>query len=197
MKIITLDKTKELLGITDTSMDVLINRYIPIIDSKVKQITKNKYNMQITGNVTIDSKIVNISGLNNATGGIQNNFTLDDVMDYLLHGDLVEGNNIPEGSYIDDINPLEGTITLSEDVTATEANTIITVGVNIALQVTIAKGLYWLILQENTDMPDTGWTSQRIGSISVVRGVAQAAIDGRYGMPQWFVNALPRFMSAN
>ncbi len=176
MKIITLDKTK---------------------DSKVKQITKNKYNMQITGDVTIDSKIVNISGLNNATGGIQNNFTLDDVMDYLLPGDLVEGNNIPEGSYIDDINPLEGTITLSEDVTATEANTIITVGVNIALQVTIAKGLYWLILQENTDMPDTGWTSQRIGSISVVRGVAQAAIDGRYGMPQWFVNALPRFMSAN
>ena len=70
-------------------------------------------------------------------------------------------------------------------------------GINTGLQPIIAKGIYWLISQENTNMPDLGWTSHHIGSVSVVRGVAQAAIDGRWGMPVWFVNAFPRYMSVH
>ncbi len=41
MKVITLDKTKELLGITDNTQDATISAKIPYIDAKVKQITKN------------------------------------------------------------------------------------------------------------------------------------------------------------
>ncbi|MEA3370797.1 MAG: hypothetical protein U9Q40_05600, partial [Campylobacterota bacterium] len=182
MKIITLTKTKELLGITDSSLDTKISRYIPIIDSKVKQITNNKYNMQIIGDTIYNSNIVKITGITNSTGGINNSFEIDGAINYLKFGDMISGTNIPANSYIDDIymaNNITPTIELSETATATGTDILITVGFNIGLQTTVAKGIYWLISQENTDIEELGWTSQRIGSVSVVRGVEQAKVDGR------------------
>ncbi|MDA3939818.1 MAG: hypothetical protein PF693_10975 [Spirochaetia bacterium] len=206
MKVITLAKTKELLGISVTTLDTQIERYIPIIDAKVKQITNNRYNMQILGDVTLDSKIVPISGLSNITGGIQNNMVLDDIDESIIIGSLISGTGIPDGSYIGDFyynlstisDSLQTTkapvINLSADATATGASVVMYLGISIGLQPTVAKGIQWLINQENTDEPGLGWTSKRMGPVSVVRGVAQAAIDGRYGMPVWFVNAFPSYM---
>lgn len=198
MKIITLEKVKELLGITNTSLDTQINRYIPIIDSKIKQITNNKYNMQILGDTTLDSMIVPVTGFTNSTGGINNKYILNNVIDYLQFGDLIEGDNIPGDTYIEDVYLSENsipTIALSNEATATAGDVILTIGFNIGLQNTIAKGIYWLISQENTDFEELGWTSQHIGSVSIVRGVEQAKIDGRYGMPLWFVKAFPTYVS--
>ena len=209
MKVITLDKTKELLGITDTSLDDQINRYIPIIDAKVKQITNNRYNMQIVGDTTIGEEDIVISGIKNVTGGIQNYWTLDNIGDYIIIGSLLGGENIEIETYVEEFrytinetitDHLEynlPVITMSEPATATASGSILYLGIDIGLQPTIAKGIAWLIGQENQDSPELGWTSQRIGSVSVVRGVAQAAIDGRYGLPVWFVNAFPKYMSVH
>ena len=209
MKIITLAKTKELLGITGTDSDVKIARYIPIIDAKVKQITNNRYNYHIFGIVESGSKVVEVFGIKNATGGINNRFHLDDLKEFLDIGMLIDGTTIDDDTYIDDvyyngdsvsISSVDKdipTIMLSKAATSTDDNAELFLGINMGLQPTIAKGIQWLIDEENTDAPDLGWTSQRIGSVSVVRGVSQAEIDGRYGMPVWFVNAFPSYMSVH
>ncbi len=200
MKIITLDKTKELLGITNTSNDELIERYITIIDAKVKLMTHNQYNMQIYGDITTGSETIPIYGLTNETGGINNNYSLDTIIEYIEVGSLIAGDNIPDETYINEVymeDTITPTIDLSAVATGTDTNIILTIGINIGLQPIIAKGIQWLIEQENTTLPEMGWTSQRIGSVSIVRGVAQAEIDGRYGMPVWFVNAFPRYMSGH
>lgn len=200
MKIITLAKTKELLGIDNTDQDALITRYIPIIDAKVKLITKNRYNMQIMGDVTLDSVVVPISGITNDTGGINNNYTLDTIMEYIEVGSLIEGDNITAGSYIDEVymsGTTVPTIDLSEAATATEASIVITVGINIGLQTTIAKGIAWLIDQENENIPGAGLLSKSLGPTRKSWSVSQSVIDGKYGMPSWFVKAFPVYMSGH
>jgi len=200
LKIITLAKTKELLGIDNTDQDALITRYIPIIDAKVKLITKNRYNMQIMGDVTLDSVVVPISGITNDTGGINNNYTLDTIMEYIEVGSLIEGDNITAGSYIDEVymsGTTVPTIDLSEAATATEASIVITVGINIGLQTTIAKGIAWLIDQENENIPGAGLLSKSLGPTRKSWSVSQSVIDGKYGMPSWFVKAFPVYMSGH
>ena len=200
MKIITLAKTKELLGITDTSLDTEIARYITIIDAKVKLMTHNQYNMQIVGDVTIDSKVVPISGLTNDTGGINNYHSLDTIMEYIEVGSLITGDNIAADTYIDEVY-MSGstipTIDLSAVATATEASIIITVGINIGLQPTIAKGIAWLIGEENQNTPTAGLLSRSIGATRLSWSVSQSVIDGVSGMPNWFVKAFPKFMSGH
>lgn len=209
MKIITLAKTKELLGITDTSLDTEITRYITIIDSKVKQMTHNKYNMQILGDTTVDSTIVPISGISNVTDGINNKWVMDDIDEFILIGSLVTGEGIPADTYIDEFYyNLSGVdqyitigkspvIVLSANATATEASVIIYVGITIGLQPTIAKGIAWLITEENQNTPLAGLLSRSIGPSRLSWSVSQSQIDGRYGMPSWFVKSFPVYMSGH
>jgi hypothetical protein len=225
-KIITVAKTKELLGIQEGSQDELINRYIPIIDAKVKLITKNRYNVQVLGDTTADSTTVKLKSIrNNTLGqldffgnprwydccklGINNPWCIEDLEEYIDTGTLISGGSIPANTYIDEVfyngfSVVQGsdtfaipTVTLSAAATETATGVQMFLGFNIGLQTTVAKGIAWLIDQENETEPDLGWTSSRIGSIGVVRGVSQAAIDGRYGMPVWFVNAFPKYMSGH
>lgn len=214
MKIITLAKTKELLGIDDTAQDTKITRYIPIIDSKVKQITHNRYNMQILGDTVTDSANVPISGLWNVTGGIQNHWVLDDIDEYMLIGSLISGTGIPADTYIDEFFynlaasdfdfPLSSpqrkgipTITMSANATEDGSNITIFVGITIGLQTTVAKGIAWLIDEENESIPTAGLLSRSIGPTRLSYSVSQSKIDGRFGMPSWFVKAFPVYMSGH
>jgi len=205
MKIITLAKTKELLGITNTDYDTQITRYIPIIDAKVKQLTGNRYNMQVIGDTTADSKDVTISGLKNATGGIQNFHDMDDLSEYIKIGSLISGDGIVSDTYIDEIYfnltydyaydyPV---ITLSDNATATASGVTLYIGIDIGLQTTVAKGIYWLITQESTGLPTAGLKSKSIGGTSKSWNDSDSKIDGRSGMPSWFVKAFPKYMSGH
>ena len=200
MKIITLAKTKELLGISVTDYDTEIERYITIIDAKVKLITHNQYNLQIYGDMILDSKVVNITGMTNVTGGINNYHTLDDIIDFMEVGSLVTGDNIASDTYINEVYLEDGvtpTIDLSANATATESNVLITVGFNIGLQTTVAKGIQWLINEESTSIPSAGLLSRSIGPTRLSWSVSQSQIDGRYGLPSWFVKAFPTYMSGH
>ena len=224
MKVITLAKTKELLGIPTetTTYDAQITRYIPIIDSKIKLITKNRYNTKVIGDTTEDSKIVVLKSVyNNGLGyldflsnpycqlGINNKCCIEDLQEYLEIGALIEGGSIPADAYIDEVyyngySYASGsttydvpTIELSEAATETATGVQIYLGFNIGLQTTTAKGIAWLIDQESMSIPEAGLLSKSIGPTRKSWSEKQAKIDGRYGMPTWFVKAFPQYMSGH
>lgn len=225
-KIITLAKTKELLGITDDLQNTAISRYIPIIDAKVKLITNNRYNVQVLGDTTEDSTTVKLKSiLNNTLGqldffanprwydvcnlGIQNQWCIEDLEEYLDTGMLITGGSIPADAYIDQVfyngfSVVSGsdtfaipTITLSTAATETAAGVQMFLGFNIGLQTTVAKGIAWLIDQENETISDSGLLSRSIGPTRKSWSVSQSVIDGKYGMPVWFVKAFPVYMSGH
>lgn len=220
MQVITLAKTKELLGITDTSSDAAITAKLPYIDAKVKLITRNNYNFKFAGDTTISSKFVSVYSLaadyytndiyashrqGNDVSGINNPFIYTDISEDLKPGQLIEGDGIPADAYIVDITSngtsvsISGTdynvtyIELSEDATATESGVLLTGGISIGYQDVIAKGIQYLINGTSTAMPSTGLASRKVGPLSVSFGDNAQKIDGKSGMPQWFVKGLPKF----
>ena len=216
MKVITLDKTKELLGITDSSSDVAITAKIPYIDSKVKQITRNRWNMQIVGSTISGSPYIpvySIKGVNGITynynktdrryysAGINNNYSIDDLSEYIETGQLIEGFGIPTDSYIDEVYydgydyEIAGQaynvpfVKISANATATRNSTQMFLGISIAYQDIIAKGIQYLINSTNTST-----NKDRVISVGTVSySDSEAAIDGKYGMPSWFVKAFPKY----
>lgn len=217
MRVITRDKCKELLGITDSTYDARIDAKIPYIDAKVKQITGNKYNYQIFGRTTTGSQYIEIYGIlvseryyaftNRGRerliqiSGINNPFWLDDIEEYIEIGQLISGDGIPADAYIEeityngDILDVSGiqydvpAIKLSSAATATNTSARLFIGINIAYQDIIAKGIKYLINTTNDSVG--GRTVTSVGTVSY--SDHDSKIDGKYGMPSWFVKAFPRY----
>ncbi len=222
MKVINREKAKELLNITDSSQDAAIDAKIPIIDAKVKQMTNNRYNTMIYGSTTSGSPYVPITSIllyNNRmcyydkyraqyyyNSGIMNPYYLDDIGEYVDTGQLVEGDGVPDDSYIDEIYYNGGiwdvsgteytvpTIKLSANATATDSVRLL-LGINIGLQDIIAKGIQYLINGTSTTLPSALLRSETIGTYSYTN--ADTNINKTYGMPQWFVDSFPRYMSGH
>ena len=212
MRVITLDKTKELLGITTGDLDEAITRYIPIVDSKVKKIMRNRFNDQIRGITKTGSQIVEVfsavlSGISYGRNALRPEYgnLADCLEEYLEIGTLVEGEGIPSDTYVEEVYyngysvDISGdtftipSIRLSNAATADNTNSQMFLGFNIAWQNTIAKGISWLINQENRIDPGNPATSKRIGRGAVSYGNGTERIDGISGMPAWFAKALPAY----
>jgi hypothetical protein len=213
MKVITLEKTKELLGITDSASDAAITAKIPYIDSLVKQITKNRFNYAVYGTMTTGSATVYIRSIitwdgnvyNYSNGryfcsGINNYICFDDIGEYLQIGQQIEGTGIPTETYIDEVyyngnvDTFNGDdnvpyITMSNAATADSDDGKIYIGMNIAYQTTVAKGIQYLINGTSTTIPGKSVIS--VGSVSY--SDADSKIDGKYGMPSWFVKSFPKY----
>ena len=194
MKVITLEKTKELLGIFDSSSDAAITAKIPIIDSKVKMICNNRFNYMIVGDTTLDSPYVTVSSVYSngrrcdcvytdgnysyVGDGINNPYIYDTISEYLEVGQLVSGSGIPADSYIDDVfyngcvysDGVDDfnlpVIKLSANATATSGAVRIYLGINIGYQDTIAKGIQYLINGISTSLPENGVVSKSFGPVS-------------------------------
>jgi len=221
MKVITLAKTKTLLGISDTSQDAVITAQIPIIDSKVKDITNNRYNDQIIGDVTVDVLYVPVYGFTcNGVNykyrsgrvwcsGINNDYFIDDLEEYLKVGQLIEGEGIPAETYIDEIYYNSGSIEfdgvtysvpvikLSVVPTETNVSAQLFIGVTIGMQTTIAKGIQYLINQTSTSLPSNSLASKSILGVSKSFAGKDQEIDNKYGMPSWFVKAFPQYQGGH
>jgi hypothetical protein len=213
MKVISLARTKELLGITDTASDAKITAKIPFIDALVKRITKNRFNLKIYGNATLNSPIT-YDGVDylyqpstrKFVSGINNYFCVDDLADYLEIGQLIEGTGIPADTHIDEVyyngtafndgtdDFALPTIKLSNNATATSEDGFVYVGINIAYQMTIANGIQYLINGTNTSLPSNSLSSRSLGPSSKSFSTADQKIDNKYGMPAWFVKAFPKYM---
>jgi hypothetical protein len=198
MNVITLDEAKSLLGITVSTYDDAIELKIPIISSLVKRLTKNKFNLQIIGNLTSGSNKLTVAAVYAYTGIVYNPACSDvSLNDVLTCGQKIEGTGIPTGSYITDIDSFlynsAPSISLSAAATASGSVTAMT-GIPIDLQQIIAKGIQWMMDNDSTIIKDDSWVSRSMGSISVSRDNADSKID-TCGMPLWFVKAFPRFQS--
>ena len=87
--------------------------------------------------------------------------------------------------------PLD-TIKVSDAPTATNTSAQVFYGWNIAYDSIVSKGIWWLIQQQDTTITDDSWKSKSYGPVSIDKGDG-ARLDGKSGMPLWFVRALPRY----
>lgn len=214
MRVITLDKTKELLGITDTDSDSNITAKIPYIDAKVKQICSNRFNTMIRGDITIDSPYMPVYSVYSYANdllwdGINNKYRYDSLEEYLEVGQLISGSGIPDNTYIEDIfyngdiyndgtNDFDvPVIKLSENATESVDTIRAYVGINICYQDTIAKGIQYLINGTSSAVPENGVVSKGFGPLSKTYSQTDSKIDNKYGMPAWFVKSLPKYQSGH
>ncbi len=215
MKVITLNQVKEQLGITDTSLDAQITAKLPIIDAKVKQITGNKFNYQISGQMTAGSNIVEISTVNqypyNNTykkniGTGKRLYILEDLGEYVNVGDQITGDGVPVESCIDELYFNGSYVTISNKQytlpvailsnVATETGLKeLFLGMNIGYLDIIAKGVQYLISGTSQSLPQNRLKSKSLPPLSVT--YANDKLDPKTGMPDWFVSALPKYMSGH
>lgn len=211
MVVITLAKTKELLGITGTDSDTAISAKIPYIDAKVKQITNNRYDFKFIGSPVAGSNKMYVDAyLSHDYNGGQytgiNNYGIkSDISQYLEIGQLITGTGIPTDTYISNIVN-QGTTTtaagftddylyveMSANATSSEDSIEVTGGISINYQDVIAKGIAFLIDSTNSTPPKAGVASESIGSYNFSLSEQAKGIDGKNGMPSWFVSGLPSF----
>jgi len=204
MKVISLSKAKELLGISGTTMDTAITAKIDYIDAIVKQITGNRFNYRVIGQLTSGSPRVSLTSINTNIY----RYEVETLQEFLQVGQLISGEGIPADTYIEEVYynlPTDDVVTdnfipeidMSADATEDGAGVAVYLGANIAQQMIIAKGINYLIQQTSTSVDDNTWTSKTMGPVSVTRGEMNAKIDGKYGMPSWFVRAFPKYHGAH
>lgn len=203
--IITLAQVKTYLGIVSSDYDDAINRYIPIVDARVKAICKNDFNMLVIGNTTDTSAVIPIVEsyydyyypYQVTSVNINQPIKPEDIQEYINAGDQVTGTGIPAGAYVltvdDDPDYISPRMTISDNATADGTGIKLYIGMNIAYLPLVAKGVFWMIGQENTTMPTNSASSERMGPASVSYGAGDQAIDNKYGMPGWFVKGLPKY----
>lgn len=208
MAIITRAQVKTYLGIDSTLYDDQIDVYIPIVEAKVKQICKNDFNMLILGTTTEDSTSMTVSSIywdyyypyEYSSNNVNQPMKPENIGDFIEYGMQVTGDDIASGTYItavlNDPDYITPTVTLSTAATGTGSGSRIYLGFNIAYHPTVAKGIYWMITGESTSMPGNSVTSRSMGSVSVSYSDSDNKLDGKSGMPMWFVKALPKYMGA-
>lgn len=209
MKVITLETVKSLLGLADTTYDTQIESQIPLIDAAVKQICRNNFNLQIYCGFISGSSSVEVYSTEPESKRRHccksyrlPSAALEQLLLDIPTGTMLEGAPVPSGAYIEDVfysgdsqdSAYVPSFTMSANATATE-DTYIYAGMNIAQQRTIAKGIWWAIGQVSTGINATDWKSRNVGPLSVTRSDMDAKIDGKSGMPAWFVKAMPRYHS--
>lgn len=211
MRVITRDQVKAQLGITDSSLDAQIDAKLPIIDAKVKQITGNKFNMQIDVTLTNGVNMATVSSINDYLYGdnrgsscaYNRNYIVETLQEHLNIGDQIEGDGIPAETYIEElyyngshvtINDTQYTvpaIKLSANATESGIKELF-LGINIGYHDIIAKGVQYLITGTSQSLPQNRLKSKSLPPLSVV--YADSTVSKTYGMPNWFVEALPTYM---
>jgi hypothetical protein len=210
MAVITLDQVKTYTSLID-SHDKYINAMIPVIDAKVKEITRQDWNKQIIGKVVSGSPYVEVYSIfidnrYQDVRGINSDGRIDNLKTFLNSGTQINGTALASESYISavysngDSVELNGTrynvpvIQLNQNAIESDSNAELFLNISIAYLPVIAKGVQWLIDQNaSSKMPGSGVKSTGIGPASVTFSDQAVELDGISGMPTWFVKGLPRY----
>ena len=200
--VITLAQVKTYLGISGTASDAAITAMLPVIDARVKLICGSNFHKQLYCKTVSGSTDVTVYG-----DDVTFNYNLNPTPDVelllktLQAGTTIIGEGIPDNSYITEVYYEGGlyqtTFTpyfvLNANATESNASVYLYAGINIAYHPVIAKGVQWLIDQQSTTISDGLWTSRSVGPLSTSKSATDSRIEQRYGMPAWFVKALPRY----
>jgi len=208
--IITLAQVKTALGITTTDHDAAITAVLPLVDAKVKEITRRNWTLQlkatIDGTTNAEIRTVGTDPFLDAypatSRSVGVNWSVDSVHEHLHAGDSITGDGIPDDTFITDVYSIRRTVggktyaapsvVLSNAATATGSVDVV-VGFNRAYFPTVAKLAWWMIGDQATDTPAGSVASKSLGDISVSYSTAGADLDGRFGVPSWAVRGLPRY----
>lgn len=200
--VISLSIVKTMLGLSDTTYDTQITAQLPIIDAKVKQICRNTFHKQIFCKTTADSDEIIVYGSDaNLSYQVKPLPDVEMLLDDLPTGTTISGTGIPADSYISEVYYESGLFqtafapyfVLNANVTEGSNTAYLYAGINIAYWPVISKGIWWLISQTSTTLTDDTWISKSFGPVSVTKGGSEK-LDGKSGMPLWFVRSLPRYM---
>jgi hypothetical protein len=190
MRVITRDQVKTQLGIEDTSLDTQIDAKLPIIDAKVKQVCNYHYNLEVTLILTGGSDLAYISSHQN----VNNDYEIEDIQEYIMAGDELEGTGLTTGTYIYDVYPNDLKVKLSAVATATGTESAY-IGMNKGYHDVIAKGVQFLITGTSQSLPQNRVKSKSLPPLSVT--YTDTKIDPKTGMPNWFIEALPKYQGGH
>jgi hypothetical protein len=202
MAIISRAQVKAYLGIVVPDYDSQIDLYIPIIDAKVKQICGTRFNYRVLISAETDSTTASLSSVDSYP---LNQSIYEDLQEFVESGMQISGGGIPEDTYITEVyyNQPETDYQLGNNlprVTLSNATTEAVegyayLGFNIAYLPLVAKAVWWMIDQQNTNAPTvgSGVASRTRGKVSVSFNEANSKIDGKYGVPSWLVVGLPKY----
>jgi len=208
--IITVDQIKTFLGLTDATHDTQLTAILPVVDAKVKEITRRNWTLQlkatIDGTVNAEIRTVGADPFLDAypatSRSVGVNWSVDSVHEHLHAGDSITGDGIPDDTYITNVYSIRRTaggrtysapsIELSNAATLWKDVDVV-VGFNRSYFPIVAKLAWWMVQDQSTDTPSGSVASESVGDISVSYSQAGADLDGRFGVPQWAVRGLPRY----
>jgi len=176
---------KTFLGLTDTTYDAQITAMIPVAEAKYREVAAYGFNSYFDGNWDSGESIISV-------GGFDMSHTTDtNSQIYLLQfGDILEGDGIPNETYITALNKTTGTISISNDTTDSGVDLYVTT--NIAYRPVISEMIWYLIGRQDTSVIDTqAVKSKSVSPLSVT--YADNEINSTYGLPQKIVDAIPKY----
>jgi len=170
---ITLAEVKTYLGIGDTTYDTEITRYIPAVTAKVIQIGNFAYNTASYVQMVLDSDSLQI---------------MDGSIKSYHYGQGITGDGIATGVYVTQVYPygiaegsLYPSITISAVATETASRRVF-IGAPIDLR-------------EDTTAKANSVASKSVNGMAVSYSTKDSEIDNYYGVPSWFVKAIPMYAS--
>lgn len=183
--IITLLQVKDILGITGTAKDTLINTLIPEAEAKYLQIRNFPF-MQIQGNITSGDKTVSNIRLYPITSlsGIVERSTVS----FLNRMEYVYNSSYGIDNLITDIDVLNNTLEIDRNSTQTASDVIFTVYPQ-GSKLVSAKIVQYLMQKNSMN----GLQSETVGSYSYSKGQASG---NPFGVPDDIVKSIKRYMSA-
>lgn len=207
----TTAQVKTYLGIPSatTTYDADIARYLPIVEATVNRITAGIFLLQVNGTISAGSKAIAVSSVYTQSGRMIYGYSKPSSGDGFPYGDSgvskakplfhvvspgqpITGDGIASGAIIESVNAFNGSGNVMLSINATSSGEISAyTGIPEMYNSAIAHGVWWMISQQKTASNDTSWISRSVGPVSETRSAADSRIDGKYGMPAWFVKTFP------
>jgi uncharacterized protein involved in tellurium resistance len=178
INLMSVGEVKDQLGITDTTYDIDIYRFLPLVSADVRKIINDNFTDYTPATITNGSNIMLLDG--DYRHGIQLNI-----------GQVIYSDSLPQDTYILSYNPDNGEYTLSETATA-DAEWVYP-KINISQWPTVSKMVYYKITKKST----TAASPEQLTSISygnVSKTYSADEINRQYDYPEVFINDLgPRY----
>jgi len=183
INLITRAKVKTFLGIGDTSYDAQIDVYIPIVSTDIRRILNNEFDLYVTASYTTASTDIILPDYRK----------YQDIHGYYYPqarywvGQVLQGNGIPDDTYIQSYNPLTDIFTLS--ATTTDSDLYVYPTIRISQWPTISKMIFYKISKATTaSATERTVSSKTYGPVSLT--YSQSEINKEWDYPQVLLDDL-------
>jgi hypothetical protein len=182
LNLISLSTVKTHLGISGTDQDSAITAMIPIVSADVRRILNCQFDDYTSASYVSGSAELDV--YNNAT---EYKKYLGQNIQPLKMGLVIEGENIPDDTYIISEDPDTGVYTMSAE--ATGSGDYVYPTITVSQWPTIAKMIYYRVSKQTTaSAADETVQSRSVGPLSVNYGATQ--INKRWNYPQTLIDDL-------